>query len=151
VISTKRFVISVVALTGLSGLLLFSGCAKKDNVQPETTPTPVINAGGEPTPVPSLPTPEPTPSRSHYVVQPGDSLWKISGEEKVLNDSFRWPLLFKSNRDQILDPDLIEPAQDLSYEGSYSQTEIDEAVSKLKETPPYKPHTAPRKQLPVKY
>jgi hypothetical protein len=69
----------------------------------------------------------------------------------VLGDSFRWPLLFKANRDQIADPDLIEPRQDLSYKKQYSSEEIEDAIRKAKETPPYVPHSTPRKSLPVKY
>jgi hypothetical protein len=98
-----------------------------------------------------IPTPIPTPSLQHYLVNKGDSLWKISGKSDVFSDSFRWPLLFKANRDQIVDPDLIAPAQDLSFEKSYNPADVEEAVEKAKETPPYHPHTTPRKRLPVKY
>ena len=87
----------------------------------------------------------------NYLVRNGDSLWRISSKSSVLGDPFQWPLLFKSNRDQIEDPDLIEVRQDLSYKETYSQAEIREAVSKAYETPPYVAHTKPRRVLPVKY
>jgi hypothetical protein len=96
----------------------------------------------------AVPTPE---AKASYVVKKGDSLWKIAGKSAVMGDPFRWPLLFKANRDQIEDPDLIEVKLDLGYKKDYSQDEINDAVGKAKETPPYVPHDAPRKSLPVKY
>ena len=96
----------------------------------------------------AAPAPE---AKASYIVKKGDSLWKISGKSKVLGDSFRWPLLFKANRDQIEDPDLIEAKLDLSYKTSYSQEEITDAVQKAKDTPAFVPHDSPRKSLPVKY
>lgn len=90
-------------------------------------------------------------STSRYSVASGDSLWKISGKSKIYGDAFRWPLLFKANRDIIEDPDLIYPRQKLSIKKNYSQTEINDAIEKAKETPPYEPHTLPRKKLPIKY
>jgi hypothetical protein len=97
--------------------------------------------------------PKPTPevAKRSYVVQKGDSLWKIAGRSDVLGDPFRWPLLFKANRDQIQDPDFIEVRQDLSYKKTYSQAEIEDAVKKAQLTPPYEPRKRPRKVLPIQY
>lgn len=133
--------------------LFAAGCATRGNEGAVPTPTPgdMDASYATPTPVPPLPTPLPTAVPNSYVVQKGDSLWKIAGEENVLGDYFRWPLLFKANRDQIIDPDLIEPAQDLTWSSDYSVPDVEDAVSKAKETPPYVPHSAPRKQLPLKY
>jgi nucleoid-associated protein YgaU len=88
---------------------------------------------------------------SRYSVVSGDSLWRISGKSSIYGDSFQWPLLFKANKDIIEDPDLIYPKQKLSIKKNYTQVEIDDAVEKAKETPPYEPHTLPRKKLPIKY
>ena len=126
-----------IAAFGLTAAVLAAGCAGKKEVKPE----PVVKA--EPTAVPEV--------KESYIVKRGDSLWKISAKGKVMGDSFRWPLLFKANRDQITDPDLIEPKQDLSFKKEYSKDEVEEAVKKAKETPPFVPHSAPRKSLPVKY
>jgi LysM repeat protein len=46
-----------------------------------------------------------------YVVQPGDSLWKIS--ETTLNDPARWTQLFQKNSAIIRDPNKIYPGQEL--------------------------------------
>jgi nucleoid-associated protein YgaU len=91
------------------------------------------------------------PAMGSYVVKPGDSLWKIAGADGALTDSFRWPLLFRENRDQIEDPDFIYPKQDLRFKKQYTEQEIADAVKKAKDTPAYQPRTEPRKNLPVKY
>jgi hypothetical protein len=143
--------IALVAAVALGSV----GCAKRQQQEPVPTPTPnqyeASFGQGTPTPVPVLPTPEPTPKRNSYIVQKGDTLWDISGDPSTLGEKFRWPLLFKANRDQIIDPDLIEPAQDLTWRDNYTQDEISDAVTKARETPPYVPHSKPRKQLPIKY
>jgi hypothetical protein len=141
------------AIVGSLSLLLAAGCAKRQQEEPVPTPTPgQLEASFQtPTPVPPLPTPEPTPKRNSYIVRKGDTLWDISGDASIMGDNFRWPLLFKANRDQIIDPDLIEPAQDLTWKDNYTTDEIGDASAKAKETPPYVPHSKPRKQLPLKY
>jgi hypothetical protein len=137
----------------LSAALLAAGCATRQNEMQVPTPTPaqLESAFQTPTPVPPLPTPEPTPKRNSYIVKTGDSLWSIAGESTVQGDSFRWPLLFKANRDQIIDPDLIEPAQDLTWKDNYTTDEVNDAKQKAGDTPPYAPHSKPRKMLPLKY
>lgn len=140
---------------GMALLLGAMGCAKRQQQEPVATPTPnqyeASFQQGTPTPVPALPTPEPTPRRNSYIVRKGDTLWDISAKPDILGDNFRWPLLFRANRDQIIDPDLIEPAQDLTWRDNYTRDEIADAVQKARDTPPYVPHSKPRKQLPLKY
>ncbi len=46
-----------------------------------------------------------------YTVVRGDCLWKISGKEAIYADPLKWPRLYRANRDQIKDPDLIYPKQ----------------------------------------
>ncbi len=142
--------LSAAVLGGL-GLLLAFGCAKRQNVAAEEPAGEMEEASASPTPVAALPKPVPTPMHNSYIVRKHDTLWGIAGDAGILGDKFRWPLLFKANRDQIIDPDLIEPSQDLTWKDNYSTSEIAEASTKAKETPPYVPHSVVRKQLPLKY
>ena len=93
----------------------------------------------------------PKAGTSGYSVKHGDSLWRIAGKNSVYGNAFKWPLLFKTNRASIEDPDLIYPRQALKISKNYTSDEEDDAVGKAKETPPFEPHAEPRKSLPVKY
>ncbi len=86
-----------------------------------------------------------------YAVQKGDSLWEIAGKNSIYGDAFQWPLLYKSNRDQIEDPDLIGQDQEIDVKKDFTDADIQDAMQKAKDTPAYIKHTAPRKQLPLKY
>jgi len=46
-----------------------------------------------------------------HVVQFGECLWKICQEAQVYNNPLIWPIIYKANRSQIRDPDLIYPGQ----------------------------------------
>ncbi len=45
----------------------------------------------------------------YYVIEKGDTLWKIS--ERFLGKGDRYPEIFEANREVIKDPDLIYPGQ----------------------------------------
>ena len=78
--------------------------------------------------------PEPwTPSPlTLWVVHKGEHLWGISAHDKVYGDPYQWPLLFKRNRHQIEDADLIYPGQVLHIERDLSNAEIDRAIEHAK-------------------
>ncbi len=46
-----------------------------------------------------------------YTVKSGDSLSKIAKE--IYGDAARWPEILEANKDQIKDPNLIHPGQEL--------------------------------------
>ncbi len=48
-----------------------------------------------------------------HVVAPGDSLWSIAAEADVYADPYLWPVIYRQNRDQIVDPAQIYPDQTL--------------------------------------
>jgi nucleoid-associated protein YgaU len=53
--------------------------------------------------------PAPGPGEQLVVVQPGNSLWRIS--RRVYGEGLRYTAIFEANRVQIRDPDLIYPGQ----------------------------------------
>ena len=48
-----------------------------------------------------------------HVVEPGDSLWSIAAQDDVYADPYLWPVIYRHNRDQIVDPSQIYPDQTL--------------------------------------
>ena len=49
-----------------------------------------------------------------YTVAKGDNLWNISKMERIYADPYMWPRLYRANKEQIQDPDLIYPDQTLA-------------------------------------
>ena len=65
----------------------------------------------------------------NYTVVRGDNLWNISGKSDIYADPYQWPLIFKANRSQIKDPDLIYPGQNFAIDRNASSSEIDAAIN----------------------
>ena len=49
-----------------------------------------------------------------YTVVRGDNLWNIARKDEVYADPYMWPRIYRANKDQISDPDLIYPDQKLA-------------------------------------
>jgi len=77
------------------------------------------------------------PKSGSYVVVKGDSLWTISNKPGVYNDAFLWPSLYKANRDQITDPDVIEVGQDLSFPKDLSSNDVENSHGVAAARPTY--------------
>ena len=112
---------------------------EEDGSVVEVEPKPVIEVKPEPSPVvkvePAVVVPEKpwTPSPlTLWVVHKGEHLWGISAHRLVYGDPYQWPLLFKRNRHQIADADLIYPGQVLHIERNLSTAEIDRAIEHAK-------------------
>ncbi len=118
-----------------------AGCGSK-KVESTEAPKPVTE------PVVAVPTAVPM---GKYTVASRDTLWDIAAKPEAYSDSFQWPLLFKTNRDQIQDPDLIYPKQDLGIKKDVSPEELASARDLASKTPKFVPHTKPRQALPVDY
>lgn len=119
------------------------GCAgHKDIISRIEGDQPIV----EQTPVGMVPGPVVASANEKYKVVRGDCLWSIAG--KVYQDAFQWPALFKANRDQIQDPDLIYPKQVLAVDRGQDSARCRALALK---TPKYHRHTRPRKVLPVNY
>jgi len=67
-----------------------------------------------------------------YEVVRGDSLWAISGRPETYSNPYQWPLIFKANRDQIKDADLIHPGQTFDVDRNPSASDVDSAVNHAK-------------------
>jgi nucleoid-associated protein YgaU len=51
------------------------------------------------------------PKEVMYTVVRGDCLWNIAKKKEHYANGFAWPMIYRANRDQIKDPDLIYPKQ----------------------------------------
>jgi len=67
-----------------------------------------------------------------HVVQFGECLWKICQEAQVYNNPLIWPIVYKANRSQIRDPDLIYPGQRIIIPRQLAQDQIEEVSLEAK-------------------
>lgn len=51
------------------------------------------------------------PKEIMYTVVKGDCLWNIAKKKEHYGNGFAWPVIYRANRDQIKNPDLIYPKQ----------------------------------------
>lgn len=148
----------------LTSTLITMGCSGNKRIEGSDAPLPPPTAQDAVAPPPlAAPSPEatiaepPAPTAvpanppSKYIVVKGDTLWDISEKSLAYHDYFQWPLIFKANRDQITDPDLIYPKQEFSINHDWSDADITKAKNDASATPKYVPHTKPRNTLPVDY
>jgi LysM repeat protein len=134
----------VAAMVGC-GVMGLAGCAGSKTMKPESTP--VVAA----TTAVATVEPTPAPKQQRYSVKKGNTLWGISGIQEIYGENFQWPLIFKANRDQIQDPDIIEVGQNLVISKEFSQNDVVQAIEDAKKTPQYKKHIKPRTRLPIEY
>ena len=84
------------------------------------------------------------PKEINYTVVKGDHLWGIAKKSEHYANPFAWPIIYKANRDQIKNPDLIFPKQNFKIP---NLTEEEKAkYDKIRRN--YKP--APPTQTPAK-
>lgn len=96
-----------------------------------SAPPPVVQAKIKPAPAP-VPPPPPPPPRS-YRVGEGETLMSIAARKEIYADGQLWPLLYRSNRDQIKDPKRIYPGQVLSIPRDLNESDKDEAREKARQ------------------
>ncbi len=128
---------------GMLGLWSFACSAKKiENTEVPKSPEANETAKVE--------TSEPAPMEK-YVVKEGDTLWAISNQSGIYSDSYQWPLIFKTDRDEIQDPDQITPGQVLLIQKGQSTEQVSHARQLASDTPAFVHHDEPRATLPVNY
>ena len=64
---------------------------------------------------------------SSYTVRRGETLPQIAGRAEIYNDSSLWPLIYRSNRDQISNPKRLWPGQVLLIPRHFSHDDALEA------------------------
>ena len=67
-----------------------------------------------------------------YNVVRGDHLWGISSKPKIYGNPYQWPLIYKANRSQIADADLIKPGQVFTIDRNASAGAVDAAIRHAK-------------------
>ncbi len=67
-----------------------------------------------------------------YQVVTGDNLWNISGKDSIYANPYQWPLIYKANRSQIKDADLIYPGQVFDIDRDASSADVDAAINHAK-------------------
>jgi len=80
------------------------------------------------------------PETEYHLVKRGECLWWIAEYEDVYNDPFMWPVIYAANQDQIKNPDLIYPGQELKIPRvGYTMEDIQEARRSAGSPKPYAP------------
>lgn len=72
----------------------------------------------------------PRPYPTNHIVIKGESLWWIAEYKQIYDDPFQWPVIYKANRSQIKDPDLIFPDQNfvIPREPEFTEDMKNEAI-----------------------
>ncbi len=100
---------------GLAVVTLATGCATAKKPGEAAAPA------AAPAPAPAAAPAAPSAAASDtYTVVRGDCLWCISSQSQIYGDPYQWPLIYRANRDQIEDADLIFPGQRLTIDRTAS-------------------------------
>jgi len=76
---------------------------------------------------------------SSYTVKEGDKLQIIAARKEIYNDLYQWPLIYKANRDQIRDPQILFVGQQLVIPRTVSIEDVREARRQAGAEEPYNP------------
>lgn len=73
------------------------------------------------------------PSNDWYTVVAGDCLWCISEKAEIYGDPYKWPLIYRINKAQIKDADLIFPGQNLEIDRNLTPSLVANATKHARE------------------
>jgi LysM repeat protein len=114
-------------VAGLAVAVLVGGCATAK--QKGAPAAPAAAAAAAPAPVAAPVTPAPAkPADDIYTVQRGNCLWCIAGKKEIYGNPYQWPLIYRANKDQIKDADLIYPNQKLKIDRNASKQTMEAAI-----------------------
>jgi LysM repeat protein len=80
-------------------------------------------------------------------IEKGQTLWSIARSGNGFGKACNWPLLYKANKTDVQDPDLIYPGQVLNVPKNVTAVESDNACKAAGIYGPYEPHTKPRTKI----
>lgn len=66
-----------------------------------------------------------------WTVEQGDSLWKITGLEKIYGHGKYWPIVYDANSGAIADPNLIYPGQELTIPRDIEEDQMDAKLHEM--------------------
>jgi LysM repeat protein len=113
----------LLALVGIA----FVGCASTEPAKETKEETKAAEV--KPAPAPAAPARK---ADDTYNVVRGDHLWGISSKPMIYGNPYQWPLIYKANRNQIADADLIKPGQVFTIDRNASQGDVDAAIHHAK-------------------
>lgn len=91
---------------------LFGSKDDKPTPRPKVDFSNVVSGASSTAPPPAPPVEiPPEPTHEIYVIQKGDTLWKIA--KKFYGKGSQWPKIHEANKDAIPNPDLIHPGVEL--------------------------------------
>jgi len=122
-----------------AAIMLLAACATTPPApEPESDPTPPQFVEPEPVVVEESmivfepePEPEPEPMQPQlltYTVVAGDNLWDIADKSYIYGNAYQWPLIYKDNKPQISDADLIYPGQIFNINLDHDSDEVNAAI-----------------------
>lgn len=68
-----------------------------------------------------------------YKVKAGETLWIIAGHPEIYDEPLLWPIIYKANRDQIRDPEVIFAEQTLKIPRNITEEQRNTAIKEASE------------------
>ncbi|MCW8854492.1 MAG: LysM peptidoglycan-binding domain-containing protein [Gammaproteobacteria bacterium] len=116
----------------MMSLGLAVGCASTEEMADSSTPADQVEAQPVQAEEAVSDSSQSSSSTDSYTVMSGDNLWNISAKGDIYANPYQWPLIYKANRSQIKDADLIYSGQVLDIDRNASSSDVDAAIEHAK-------------------